>query len=107
MSDDERRQHPRIGSSLRCWLRGESRTVYAMLRDLSHGGLCLRAPTTFQPGEVAEVLLEDPHHTRRLRARAEVAWSHPDPHNPDHAGTGLRFIEVVEGLELLPLDGRE
>jgi hypothetical protein len=104
---DERRQHQRVGSSLRCWLRGQERTVYASLRDLSPGGLGLKAPTTFQPGDVAEVLLEDPHHSRSLRARVEVAWSHPDPQNPEHAGTGVRFIEVVEGLELLPGHGHE
>jgi hypothetical protein len=107
VSDDDRRQFPRTGSSLRCWLRGGSRTVYATLRDLSHGGLGLRAPTTFQAGELAEVLLEDPHHSHSLRARAEVAWSHPDPQNPDHSGTGVRFLEVVEGLELLPDPGHE
>jgi len=102
VSGDERRRHPRYGSSLRCWIRGGARTVYATLRDLSHGGLGIRAPTTFQRGDVAEVLLEDPHHSRSMRARAEVAWSHPDPENPEHAGTGVRFVEVVEGDELLP-----
>ena len=96
-----------MDSSLRCWLRGESRTVYATIRDLSHGGLGLRAPTTFRPGDAAEVLIEDPHHARSLRARAEVAWSHPDPQNPEHSGTGVRFLEVVEGQELLPRPGRD
>lgn len=105
MSSDERRRYPRYGSSLRCWIRGESRTVYAVLRDLSHGGLGLRAPTLFRPGDTAEVLLEDAHHSRSLRARAEVAWSHPDPQNPAHSGTGVRFVEVIEGHELLPGGG--
>ena len=105
MSGDERRRHPRYGSSLRCWIRGEARTVYATIRDLSQGGLGLRAPTTFLRGDVAEVLLEDPHHSRSLRAHAEIAWSHPDPQNPEHSGTGVRFVEVVDGAELLPGSG--
>jgi c-di-GMP-binding flagellar brake protein YcgR len=107
VSDDERRRFRRVGSSLRCWIRGGSRTVYVTLRDISHGGLGIRAPTTFQRGDAAEVLLEDAHHARSLRARAEVAWSHPDTDNPEHAGTGVRFLEVIEGQELLPPRGDE
>jgi c-di-GMP-binding flagellar brake protein YcgR len=102
VTEDERRRFRRIGSHLRCWIRGESRTVYVTLRDLSPGGAGISAPTTFHRGEAAEVLLQDPHHSRSLRARAEVAWSHPDSENPAHAGTGVRFLEVLEGQELLP-----
>ena len=72
------------------------------LRDLGHGGIGLSAPTTFRRGDAAEVLLQDPHHVRSLRARVEIAWSHPDPSNPGHAGTGARFLEVLDGHELLP-----
>jgi hypothetical protein len=103
VTGDERRRFRRFGSCLRCWIRGEARTVYVTLRDLSHGGVGIHAPTTFQRGEAAEVLLQDPHHSRTIRARAEVAWSHPDPENPEHAGTGVRFVEVLEGMELLPI----
>ncbi|HEY3354801.1 MAG TPA: PilZ domain-containing protein [Polyangia bacterium] len=102
MSADERRKHTRYPSQLRCWLRGPARQVYVRLRDISRGGLGLRAPTTFPRGEVAEVLVEDPRRGVALRARGEVVWTHPDPDHPDHTGTGIRFLEVTEGLELLP-----
>jgi hypothetical protein len=102
VTGDERRRFRRVGSGLRCWLRGQSRTVYVRLRDLSHGGIGICAPTTFQRGDAAEVLVEDAHHARSLRAHAEVAWSHPDTDNPGHSGTGVRFLEVIEGRELLP-----
>jgi Tfp pilus assembly protein PilZ len=102
VSADDRRRDTRYPSTLRCWIRGEARTVFVTLRDLSAGGLGIRAPTTFRRGDRAEVLLQDPHHVHTLRASGEIAWSHPDPDHPEHAGTGLRFVEILEGRELLP-----
>jgi hypothetical protein len=104
---DERRRFRRFGSFLRCWIRGHGRSVCMTVRDVSRGGVGIRAPTTFCRGDTAEVLLEAPHHSRSLRARVEVAWSHPDQENPEHAGTGVRFVEVLEGEELLPLPDDE
>jgi hypothetical protein len=102
VSADERRVYPRFPSRLRCWLSGHARLVHVGLRDLSRGGLGLKAPTTFSAGELAEVIVEDPARRLNLRARCEVVWSHPDKDNPDHTGTGVRFVEILEGPHLLP-----
>jgi Tfp pilus assembly protein PilZ len=101
VSADERRKHPRFPSQLHCWLRGPARQVYVRLRDLSLGGVALRAPTTFVRGDQAEVVVEDPHRGINLRARGEVVWTHPDPEHPEHTGTGVRFVQILAGAELL------
>jgi hypothetical protein len=102
VSADERRKYPRFPSHLRCWLKGQARQAYVRLRDISRGGLGLRAPTTFPRGEVAEVIIENPGRGLKLRGRCEVVWNHPDPDHPEHTGTGLRFVAIEAGAELLP-----
>jgi Tfp pilus assembly protein PilZ len=96
------RKFERFPTNLRCWLRARGRTVYVRLRDISRGGVGLRTSTNFSRGDHAELVLEQTRPPATMHARAEVVWSHPDPENPDHAGTGLRFVEIVEGESLLP-----
>jgi Tfp pilus assembly protein PilZ len=99
---DERRQYTRFPSVLRCWLQSRHRKVYARLRDISRGGVGLRAPSTFASGEIAEVVLENPRSGRVLRIRAVIVWSHPDGNNPDHAGMGVKFDVPVEDADFTP-----
>ena len=102
MRPDERRRYRRFPSGLKCWLTCEARLVYVRLRDLSRGGLGLRAPTNFAAGDAAEAIVEDPARQQSLRARCEIVWSHPDEDHPDHTGTGVRFVEILDGTDVLP-----
>ena len=83
----DHRHHPRQRTQLRIWLTSPRRSVYARIHDVSSGGLGLRVPTAFEPGERVQVTvpLED---GSEIEAPAVVVWVGPG----GTSGLGLRFL---------------
>ena len=88
---DERRRHLRQRIFERAWFDGEARAVYTRIHDISRGGLSVRGAMPFEDGEALTVTLGG------LRVRAEVSWRNERP----VAGTGFRFVEVLDGEDEL------
>jgi hypothetical protein len=93
---DERRRHRRRRSFERAWFDSKTRAVYVRLWDISRGGVSVRGAMPFSDGETLTVTLGG------VRVRAEVSWRSERP----VAGTGFRFVEVLDGEdELIALTG--
>jgi hypothetical protein len=94
----ETRRHPRMVLPVRCWIVGGPHTLYLRLHDVSLGGLSVRAPVPFSATAPVELRLELPG-GQAVRARGEVVWVRGVADSGPRMGA--RFVEFVEGRELL------
>jgi hypothetical protein len=92
------RRHPRVTLPVRCWIVSGQHTLYLRLHDLSLGGLSVRAPVPLSASAPIDLRLELPG-GQAVRARGEVVWVRGVADSGPRMGA--RFVEFVEGEELL------
>jgi Tfp pilus assembly protein PilZ len=97
MSGDRRRSR-RVASSCRCWIVGESRALYAVVRNINRGGIFVAGVVPFQVGEEVSIRIEGAHPGASLVARSRVIWSRQDE---EGMGIGAEFLEITAGRQLL------
>jgi CheY-like chemotaxis protein len=71
---------------------GSKRTLNVQLRNLSQGGIGIRAPYPLESGEVVKINFKLPDGSGRVKAEGELAWTDNDGH------AGIRFLEVSPSL---------
>jgi hypothetical protein len=89
VTSSERRRHLRQRIHRRALFDTKQRAVFTRLHDISEGGLSVRAPMPFAPGEELVVTLGD------VRVRVQVRWTNERP----RVGMGFRILEVLDGGE--------
>jgi uncharacterized protein (TIGR02266 family) len=92
----ENRRYERVHPGLRCWCEGENVTVYALVGDLSEGGLQLKASVPLEEGSTARVRLSLGR-SAELRATARVVWTRRGGEGLP-PGMGLEFEAVPQDL---------
>jgi Tfp pilus assembly protein PilZ len=75
------RRHPRFAVQIAAEVRLGSRTIPALTRDLSRGGICVVCPTEISPGTEIELALAlslgDNTFSEKLELMARVVWCTP------------------------------
>jgi CheY-like chemotaxis protein len=71
---------------------GSKRTLNVQLRNLSQGGIGIRAACPLESGEVVNIKFKLPDGSCRVKAQGELAWTDKDGH------AGIRFLDVSPSL---------
>jgi type IV pilus assembly protein PilZ len=100
MSDEDKREHPRIPVSLRVVYLNRGELARDLVTDLSPGGLYLRTTRPLEIGTEVdlEVLVTD--EDLPIHVRGKVVWLRKPP--AAHEGMGIQFTGVM-GPVLLEL----
>jgi uncharacterized protein (TIGR02266 family) len=90
-----RRESPRVVLGIAVQYRFNNTLGAALMLDLSHGGVAIRAASPPPAGSVIGVRFRLPGSTRDINAEGRVAWS------DGRGGMGIRFEKVAAASQAL------